>query len=364
MSPRRARRHVRSEPDEGWGTSLVWFANATGGYPDAIRDRLADLLHGDDGLRLDIARYNIGGGNAPDVHGDYRKPGATTEGFRRAPEGTTREDLGWWDPDDPAHRDLSADANQRWWVDRIKGEVTRWDAFSNSPPWFQTVSGYVSGGFDASADQIRADRVDDFATYLVTQLGPDGHPTGGRQSVVLALREAMDASALDARPSAMDETSPTLVRTDWNAYDPEGRAAVDQLTAHTCGTGHRTSARDIAKGADKPLRMSEVGGTPGAGQSFTGMEPGLGHRRADRRRPARAGTVGVVAVAGDRGLQPAGRRGRAVAHRAGDHRRRQPRAPRGAARRRQAARRPGRRPGARSGRAERPRRPVDHVDHR
>ncbi|MER5265257.1 glycoside hydrolase [Actinosynnema sp. NPDC002837] len=313
---------VRPDPSyqqpafEGWGTSLVWFANATGGYPDAIRNRLANLLYGDDGLRLNIARYNIGGGNAPDVRDDYMKAGATMEGFWRAPEGTTREDVDWWNPDDPAHWDLSADANQRWWIDRIKDEVSHWEAFSNSPPWFQTVSGYVSGGFDPSADQIRADRVDDFATYLVrvsehlerthgirfdtidplnepntpywgTQLGPDGQPTGGRQegahagpalqqSVVLALRRALDDSALDARLSAMDETSPTIFRTNWNAYGAEGKAAVDQLNVHTYGTGHRTSARDIAKGADKPLWMSEVDGTWGTGQSFTSMEPGLG----------------------------------------------------------------------------------------
>ncbi|GAA3465383.1 glycoside hydrolase [Saccharothrix longispora] len=219
-------------------------------------------------------------------------------------------------PDNPEHWDWSADADQRWWIDRIKGEVSHWEAFSNSPPWFQTVSGYVSGGFDASADQIRADRVDDFATYLVrvsehverthgirfdtidplnepntnywgTQLGPDGRPTGGRQegahagpalqqSVILALRKALDASALDARLSAVDETSPTLFRTNWNAYGDEGQAAVDQLNVHTYGTGHRTSARDIAKGADKPLWMSEVDGTWGSGQSFTSVEPGLG----------------------------------------------------------------------------------------
>ncbi|MEV8437914.1 glycoside hydrolase [Actinosynnema sp. NPDC051121] len=313
---------VRPDPSyqqpafEGWGTSLVWFANATGGYPDALRNRLANLLFGEDGLRLNIARYNIGGGNAPDVRDDYMKVGATMEGFWRAPAGTTREDVDWWDPDDPGHWDLDADANQRWWIDRIKGKVTRWEAFSNSPPWFQTVSGYVSGGFDASADQIRADRVDDFATYLVrvsehierthgirfdtidplnepntpywgTQLGPDGQPTGGRQegahagpalqqSVVLALRQALDDSSLTARLSAMDETNPGIFRTDWNAYGPEARAAVDQLNVHTYGTGSRTSARDIAKGADKPLWMSEVDGTWGTGQSFTSMEPGLG----------------------------------------------------------------------------------------
>lgn len=82
---------VRPDPSyqqpafEGWGTSLVWFANITGGYPDEIRNRLADLLFGEDGLRLNIARYNIGGGNAPDVRRDYMKVGATMEGFWRAP---------------------------------------------------------------------------------------------------------------------------------------------------------------------------------------------------------------------------------------------------------------------------------------
>ncbi|MFJ8113557.1 RICIN domain-containing protein [Streptomyces sp. NPDC096132] len=301
---------------EGWGTSLVWFANATGGYPEPIRRRLVDLLFGEDGLRLNIARYNIGGGNAPDVRTDYMKAGATMEGFWKAPEGTTRNDMDWWDPDNPDHWDWDADAGQRWWVDQVKDKVTRWEAFSNSPPWFQTVSGYVSGGFDSGADQIRADRVDDFASYLVrvterlerehgiafdtidplnepnttywgTQLGSDGQPTGGRQEgahagpalqqkVVLALGEALGGATTDARVSAMDETNPTIFTQNWNAYDTAARAAVDQLNVHTYGTGGRTSARDIAKGAGKKLWMSEVEGTWGTGTDFTGMEPGLG----------------------------------------------------------------------------------------
>src|SRR3712207_8327498 len=49
---------------EGWGTSLVWFANATGDYPDEVKEELADLVFGDDGLNLNIARYNIGGGRS------------------------------------------------------------------------------------------------------------------------------------------------------------------------------------------------------------------------------------------------------------------------------------------------------------
>ncbi|MBC9725438.1 glycoside hydrolase [Streptomyces sp. TRM68367] len=301
---------------EGWGTSLVWFANATGGYPDPIRKQLVDMLFGEDGLRLNIARYNIGGGNAPDVRKDYMKTGATMEGFWKAPEGTTREDTDWWNPDNPDHWNWHADAGQRWWVDQIKDKVTRWEAFSNSPPWFQTVSGYVSGGFDASTDQIRADRVDDFATYLTrvtdhlekkhrikfdtiaplnepntnywgTQLGPDGQPTGGRQEgahagpelqqkVVKALSRALADARTRATISAMDETNPSTFVQNWNAYDSSARAAVDQLNVHTYGTGMRTSARDSAKAADKKFWMSEVEGTWGTGTDFTGMEPGLG----------------------------------------------------------------------------------------
>ncbi|WP_405608191.1 glycoside hydrolase [Streptomyces sp. NBC_00076] len=306
----------RQQEFEGWGTSLVWFANATGGYPEPIRRQLVDMLFGEDGLRLNIARYNIGGGNAPDVRKDYMKAGATMEGFWKAPEGTTRQDTDWWDPNNPDHWNWNADAGQRWWVDQIKKKVTRWEAFSNSPPWFQTVSGYVSGGLDAGTDQIRTDRVDDFATYLVrasehleqahhiefdtidplnepnttywgTQLGADGQPTGGRQEgahagpelqqkVVLALDDALAQAKTGAKVSAMDETNPGIFTQNWNAYGPSARAAVDQLNVHTYGTGMRTSARDIAKGADKKLWMSEVEGTWGTGTDFTGMDPGLG----------------------------------------------------------------------------------------
>ncbi|GAB4000837.1 hypothetical protein GCM10029992_34200 [Glycomyces albus] len=196
---------------EGWGTSLVWMANATGGYPDEIREQLAEMVFGDEGLNLNIARYNIGGGNAPNIDSEYMKDGANMPYFWAAPEGTTHEDKDWWDPENPDHWNLDADANQRWWVDRISEEVTHWEAFSNSPPYFQTVSGYVSGGFDSSQDQIRTDTVDEFAIYMTTvmehleaehgiefdtvnplnepntpywgtTLGPDGvQPTGGRQ---------------------------------------------------------------------------------------------------------------------------------------------------------------------------------------
>ena len=302
---------------EGWGASLVWMANATGGYPDEIRGKLADLLFGPDGLNLNIARYNIGGGNAPTVRKDYMKRGATMPGFWKAPQPYGPNDKQWWDQNNPDHWDFDADANQRWWIDKIKDKVDRWEAFSNSPPWFQTVSGYVSGGFDANVDQIRPDKVDEFAEYLVrvsehiesahgirfdsidplnepntnywgTTLGADGQPTGGRQEgahagpelqqkVLLALSKRLRTAKTKAVVSGMDETNPGIFARNWNAFTPEARAAVTQLNMHTYGTGQRTTVRDIAKGERKRLWMSEVEGTyVVGGTDYTGMKPGLG----------------------------------------------------------------------------------------
>jgi len=306
---------------EGWGTSLAWFAEVTGGYSDEVKDKLADLVFGEDGLNLNLARFNIGGGNAPDVPA-YLRPGGAIPGWWKAPAGTTRTDVDWWDPDDPADWNWDADPNQTWWIDKIKkidatkGQPTTWEAFSNSPPWFMTTSGYVSGGFNATTDQLKTSSVDDYTRYLTevvdhleqahgisfasidpfnepntnywgTTLGSDGNPTGGRQEgahmspalmskVAVSLQSALGGASTKARIAAMDETNPGTFVTDWFGYTDEARAAVSRLNVHTYGTGQRTAVRDIAKAVDKPLWMSEVEGSWGSGQSFTSMDPGIG----------------------------------------------------------------------------------------
>ncbi|WIY06449.1 RICIN domain-containing protein [Amycolatopsis mongoliensis] len=301
----------RQQPFEGWGSSLAWMAEATGGYPDAVRNRLADLVFGADGLNLNIARFNIGGGNAPDVPA-YLRPGGAVPGWWKAPAGTTRADKDWWTPGDPAEFDAAADPNQRWWVDRIKNRVTKWEAFSNSPPYFQTVSGYVSGGFTATDEQLRPDKIGDFTAYLAqvvrtlervhgirfssvdplnepntnywkTTLGADGNPVGGRQegahvgpSVQSQLIPAMAAALPGKVVSAPDETNPDIFAADWAGWSAAARSAAGRLNVHTYGTGNRPIPRDIAKGASKPLWMSEVGGSWLDRQDFTSMDPGLG----------------------------------------------------------------------------------------
>jgi len=298
---------------EGWGTSLAWLADVTGGYPDPIRKKLVDMLFGADGLNLNIARYNIGGGNATTVK-PYLRPGGAVPGFWKSPTPVAPTDKEWWDPKNPAHWDWNADKNQRWWVDQIKKKVTHWEAFSNSPPYFQTVSGYVSGGFKSTDEQIRADRVDQFADYLVqvaeqlekrhgikfdtieplnepntdywgTKLGTDGQPTGGRQEgahagpamqgkVIEALERRLATATTKAIISSPDETNPGKLVEDWYGYPATAQAAVDQINVHTYGTTQRTSVRDIAKAEQRPLWMSEVEGS--WGKDFTSMDSGLG----------------------------------------------------------------------------------------
>ncbi|WP_223585793.1 glycoside hydrolase [Microbacterium sp. OVT16B] len=314
-----------SSPFEGWGTSLVWFANATGGYPDDVRQDLLDKVFGEDGLNLNIARYNIGGGNATDVPG-YLRPGGAVEGWWNPDLASSTyadraEYRAAWDGDDPASYDFDADETQRWWIDALKDRITHWEAFSNSPPYFLTQSGYVSGGIgNGNAEQLSAADMDAYADYLVTvverleqehgidfasldpfnepntnywstTLGPDGWPTSASRQEgahigpaaqdamikALADRLAEPGTATDVPISAMDETNPSIFATNWNAWSDESKAEVDQLNVHTYGTSGRLVVRDIAKSADKPLWMSEVEGDwDGTGYNLTNIENGLG----------------------------------------------------------------------------------------
>lgn len=291
---------------EGWGTALAWFANVTGGWPDADRERLADRLYGRDGLGWTIARYNIGGGNAEGTP-PYLRPGAAVAGFWRQPVGITGRD--WWRADDERLWDWSRDAGQRWWLDAIKARVDHpiFEAFSNSPPWFMTVSGRVSGATKATDENLRAGFERPFAAYLARvveelqrrhgivfrTLSPVNEPdtdywyAANRQEGAhwgparqAAMIDAADA-ALRARKlatvvAAPDETSSSRFLTDWAAYSPAIRARIGQLNVHSYGTVNQTGVRDAARAAGIRLWMSEndtpLGNDP---EDFAGMASAL-----------------------------------------------------------------------------------------
>lgn len=272
---------------EGWGTALAWFANVTGGYPDATREWLADLFYGPGGLGWTIARYNIGGGNAADTP-RYLRTGAAVPGFWRQPAGATGTD--WWRAEDPAMWDWSADADQRWWLDAIRSRVRQpiFEAFSNSPPWFMTVSGRVSGATKGTDDNLRPGAEPQFATYLARvvdelqrrhritfrTLSPVNEPntdywfaantqegahwSPARQGRMIdAADAALKARGLKTVIAAPDETNSTLFVSDWAGWSAATRARVGQLNVHSYANVHQTAVRDIARAADIRLWMSE-----------------------------------------------------------------------------------------------------------
>ncbi|MFE5796593.1 RICIN domain-containing protein [Streptomyces sp. NPDC056503] len=293
----------QQQPFEGWGTALAWFANVTGGWPDAQRNALADALYGADGLGLNIARYNIGGGDSPETT-PYMRAGAAVPGWWNRPG---PESPDWWDPDNPTHWNANADANQRWWLTAAKARgADTFEAFSNSAPYFMTRSGLVSGNWNAGEDNLRSDQYERFAAYLsgamkraqnatgVTfdTLSPINEPhtnywgAGGRQEgshwdpasqarMITTMRARLNADGVSTPIAAMDETNPNTFRTNWDTYDTAAKAAIGRLNTHTYSTGGRTGARDIAKGTGTPLWMSEVDLGGSVGQSFTDMSPAL-----------------------------------------------------------------------------------------
>ncbi|MFG2650666.1 glycoside hydrolase [Streptomyces sp. NPDC048436] len=305
----------QQQPFQGWGTALGWFANVTGGWPDAARNRLADDLYGADGLGFTIARYNIGGGDSPETP-PYMRAGAAVPGYwnRPAEYGPPadagedwKETTDWWDPANPGHWNPKADANQRWWLKAAKQRGAHtFEAFSNSPPYFMTNSGLVSGAQQGDKDNLRPDQYGRFASYLSGALdrvedstgvdfdsvSPVNEPNtnywkaGGRQEgshwdpasqarMVSTLRDRLDADGLDTPVAAMDETNPQLFRTNWESYSPSVRSDIGRLNTHTYGTSGRPAARDISKGSGIPLWMSEVDLGGSVGQSFTSMSPAL-----------------------------------------------------------------------------------------
>jgi O-glycosyl hydrolase len=304
------------EPFDGWGTALVWFANITGGWPDELRNQLADDLFGEDGLNFNIARYNIGGGDSPETTPYMRKGGAVPGYWNRPAEyGPTLENTGdwkeqenWWDPENPDHWNWKADANQRWWLEAAKERgADTFEAFSNSAPYFMTRSGYVSGNWNPWDDNLKADQFENFATYLTTvvdhlqkdldiefkTLSPINEPyTGywralGRQEgsnwsrasqmkIINEVQKQLDDKQLQTVVSAMDETNPQKFRENWDQYNAETRANIGQLNVHTYWPEQQIGVRDLAKTSGKRLWMSEVDLSPGGmGQDHSDIRTGL-----------------------------------------------------------------------------------------
>lgn len=284
----------------GWGMSLAWEANVIYGGPfdaaqvpdPAEQGRYMDLLFGDPargpGLGLNVARYNIGGGEDPEPGRCARpappaaQPGARMEGFLTGPG---------------AAYDWSRDASQRRMLREAQARgATVFEAFSNSAPWWMTVSGCVSGAERPGEDNLRADAVPAFAAYLAAvvehfrreegiafgSLSPLNEPdgtwwvSGGRQEGSFASLPMQEA-VIAATARSLAGTGVVVSGTDANSMDAMtgylagmGAASLDalgQVNAHQYNGSDPGALRRRVAALGKPLWASEVGCCFSAGQS-------------------------------------------------------------------------------------------------
>ena len=264
---------------DGWGVSLCWWANVCGGYSN--RETYAALAFTT--LGLNIARYNIGGGENPGISNtmQYR---AQMPGF----EPTN----GVWN--------WNADQNQRWMLKRaIALGVNHVYAFANSPPWWMTVSGSVTGSTDGTSDNLQTGYENTFAQYLsmvVSNLTvvdgvkfdavtPMNEPTGywwklgnwqegchmgasQQNRVVNNLRNNLTACGLTTGIGASEDTDEQDTINSVGSYDAAGQANVTLIASHTYGANNPSGLQGLANLLRKPLWISEYGDGDGTGMTM------------------------------------------------------------------------------------------------
>ncbi|MCR5657597.1 MAG: family 43 glycosylhydrolase [Butyrivibrio sp.] len=207
-----------------------------------------------------------------------------------------------WDADKRQVNILKA-ANEK------AGDLFIAEAFSNSPPYFMTESGCSSGNIDANDDNLRADSVNAFATYMadviehlekeegihIQSTTPMNEPytnywaayspkqegchfdIGESQSrIIVALNKALKEKGItDIVFSASDETSIDTAIKSYNALTDDAKEVVTRIDTHTYSGSKRKELRKLAEDSNENLWMSEVDGSNTEGTKAGDMAGGL-----------------------------------------------------------------------------------------
>ncbi len=282
---------------QGWGTSLCWWANRVG-YSDVLAQKTADLFYGDEGLRMNIARFNIGGGDDP-THHHITRTDSNMPGYTVYNNGNVTYD---W----------NADYNQRNVVQRaIKacGDDMIVEMFSNSPPYYMTNSGCSTGNKDSGKNNLRDDQYTAFAEYLaevcahyekywgvkVQSIDPMNEPytnfwgafsykqegchfdQGNSESKILVeLKKSLDKRGLnDVIVCGTDETSIDTQIDSFNKLSSEAKNLLGRIDTHTYGGSQRSKLKETALANGKNLWMSEVDGSGVSGTNAGEMGAAL-----------------------------------------------------------------------------------------
>nr|WP_297770429.1 glycoside hydrolase [uncultured Butyrivibrio sp.] len=327
---------------QGFGTSLCWWANRCG-YSQELTEQSAEAFFDKEkGIGMTIGRYNIGGGDnvttedvtasmkeeSPFLHKDHiRRSDSVVPGYATD---VTKIDLNANSKDyyesnfERVDYDCGFAWNYNWDADKnqmnillaaikASGDEFIAEAFSNSPPYFMTVSGCSSGNEEPSEDNLREDSVNAFACYMADVIehwikeglvnfqsaAPMNEPAtsywgafsekqegchfsqGESQSrILVALNKELQNKGIDIIISASDETSIDTQITSYQNLTNEAKDVVKRIDTHSYQGTMRKMLRSTAEDANKNLWMSEVDGTFTIGHKDTGMSAALGFSEA------------------------------------------------------------------------------------
>lgn len=135
---------------KGFGASAAWWSQKVSTKEDA--ENIARLLYGDNGLKMNIYRYNVGGGYESD-NLRLDNPWRAVESFME-PDGTYN-----WSKDKNAVEMMKKALDT--------GNVDTLIFFVNSPHFIHTVTGQTTGGFEEYFSNLAKDKYDSFAKYLI-----------------------------------------------------------------------------------------------------------------------------------------------------------------------------------------------------
>ena len=255
---------------QGWGVSLCWWAHVVGGYSN--RDEYADLVFKD--LPLNLVRYNIGGGENTNTDPGFMEYRCQIPGFEPA--------RGVWDWD--------ADRNQRWMLQAALARgVTRVEAFANSPPYWMTISGSVTGAKEGT-NNLRADCERDFVVYLADviknlsqrdgihfdSITPLNEPSsywwayGNHQEgchvdqdqqirLINLLSAELNRRGLHLLIDAPEDNDEQSSVDNLENYPPETLKNIGQISTHSYKANDPTNLQSLAASLHQPLRQSEYG---------------------------------------------------------------------------------------------------------
>lgn len=290
---------------EGWGTSFCWWANRIG-YSDALSEKAAKVFYDpEEGLGLNIIRYNIGGGDAP-AHHHITRTDSEIPGYAVNPSYEEKTGVYSWE------YDWTKDANQRNVLQKViekYGTDIIVEGFSNSPPYFMTNSGCSSGAVNAAEDNLRQDAYDAFAKYLTDvaehfskvlgirfqsmtgmnepytdywhansdkQEGCHFEYGSSQSKMILSLRNALDERDMsDVQVSGTDETSIDTQIITYQHLSREAKEIITRIDTHSYSGTELEKLKQIAVAEKKNLWMSEVDGGDVAGKNAGQMGAGL-----------------------------------------------------------------------------------------